>query len=161
MAHILVSDAQAWLEGTKIALTALDPVLENTIANDVLGRLSDTYDSGSFGVPTWVDNNTTPQLVKQAIAMMYAGWYYDRQYSEMVAAEGTSYGVVLRVYAETLIEGIISSSIMLVEVQPNQPETAPVGYPTDVSSTRDALWNNTDRDDHSLGPAMFGVSKVF
>jgi hypothetical protein len=161
MAHILVSDAQAWLENTKISLTSLDPALENFVSNDILARIADTYDSPTFGVPTWVDNNTTPELVKQCIAMMYAGWYYDRQYSEMVAAEGTSYGTVLRVYAETLIDGIISGSVELVEILPNMPETAPTYYPTDISSTSEALWTNTNRDDNSLGPAKFGMSKVF
>lgn len=161
MAHILVSDAQAWLEGTKINLSSLDPALENFVANDVLARVADTYSDPSFGVPTWTDYNSTPELVKQCIAMMYAGWYYDRQYSEMVAAEGTSYGVVLRTYAETLIDGIISGSVELVEILPNMPETAPTFYPTDISSTTDALMTNTNHDDNSLGPAKFGMSKVF
>lgn len=163
MAHILVSDAQAWLESTKANLTSLDPALENTISNNVLGRLADTYSDPTFGVPTWTDNTNTPALVKQAIAMLYAGWYFDRQYSEVVAAEGTSYGLVLRNYAETLIVGIINSSIELVEISPNMPATAPGGamYPNDVSSTTAALQANTDRDNTSLGPPMFGVQKVF
>jgi hypothetical protein len=93
--------------------------------------------------------------------MMYSGWVYDRQYSEVIAAEGNSYGVVLRTYAETLVMGIISSSIMLMEIQPNMPETAPTYYPNDWSSTREALWANTDRNDTSLGPSLFGVQKVF
>lgn len=159
MAHITVADAQVWLEGTKAHLTSLDTGLETQISTLVLGRLADTF--AATVTSTWVDNNTTPEIVKQVIAMMYAGWYYDRQYSEMVAAEGTSYGMVLREYAETLIEGLISGSIILVEVPPGQPETLPEFYPNDASSTSDALLNNTNPDDISLGPAIFGTQKVF
>jgi len=161
MAHIVLADAQAWLENTKANLVTLDLNLESQVSGDVLGRLSDTYSSPTFGVPTWIDNTTTPVLVKQCIAMLYAGWFYDRQFSEMVAAEGPSYGTVLRNYAETLIEGIISGSIILVEIEPNEPDVAPVFYPTDRSSTTQALLTNTDRDNTSLGPPLFGVQHVF
>ena len=161
IAHIVVADAQTWLENTKANLTALDPNLENQVSTNVLARLSDVYNDPSFGVPTWVDNTTTPVIVKQVIAMFYAGWFYDRQYSEMVAAEGTSYGVVLRTYAETLIVGLLSGSIEIAEIQPNEPDVAPTYYPTDTSSTSSALMNNTDPDNMSLGPAKFGMSQVF
>jgi hypothetical protein len=94
-----------------------------------------------------------------AIAMLYAGWLYDRQFSE--ETEGTTYGELLKLDAETIIEGIISGSILLVELLPHQAETAPVFYPTDTSSTTDALMNNTNPDDNSLGPPKFGMSQVF
>jgi hypothetical protein len=161
VAHIVLADAQAWLENTKANLTTLDLNLEAQVSGDVLGRLLEVYSDPTFGVPTWIDNTTTPILVKQCIAMLYAGWFYDRQFSEMVAAEGMSYGTVLRNYAETLLEGIISGSIILVEIAPNEPATEPAFYPTDRSSTTDALLTNTDRDNKSLGPALFGVQRVF
>lgn len=173
MAHIQLQDAQAWLEGTKMSLPALDSNLETQISSEVLSRIADTYDSPVFGVPTWVDFNSTPELVKSAIAMIYAGWVYDRQYSEQVIGAGVpatkgggvggagTYGSVLRDNAETLILGIINSSIVLAEIQPNVPDIAPVFYPTDTSSTWDARRSNTDRNDSSFGPSMFGVSKVF
>lgn len=160
MAHINVSDAQSFLESTKANLTSLDPVLENEWATYVLGRLADTYLDPSFGIQTWVDTTTTPQLVKMAIAMFYAGWFYDRQFSEEDTGT-TSYGAELRTNAELLLEGIISGSILLVELLPHQAATAPTFYPTDVSSTSQALAINTDPDDMSLGPPKFGMSKVF
>lgn len=93
--------------------------------------------------------------------MTYAGWFYDRQYSEVLAAEGNSYGLILRQKADTIIQGIVSSSIQIVEVLPNLPTTAPVFYPTDVSSTIQARDNNTDPNDLSLGPAAFATGKTF
>jgi hypothetical protein len=165
MAHIVVADAQTWLEGTKARLTSLDPNLESQISIMILGRMVDTFDTTI--VASWVDNNTTPEIVRQIIAMTYAGWYYDRQFSEQVIGAGTqasnvtTYGMLLRQYAETLLEGVISGSIILVEVPLDEPQTLPVFYPTDTSSTTDALINNTDPDDNSLGPAAFGMQKVF
>jgi hypothetical protein len=159
--HIVVSDAQTWLENTKANLASLDLNLEAQISNNVLSRLASTYNDPTFGVPTWIDSSTTPQLVKQIIAMFYAGWFYDRQYSEMVAAEGPSYGTVLRTYAESLIEGLNAGTIELVEIQPNEPDVAPVFYPTDVSSTKQAFWENKDPDNTSMGPAKFSMGHNF
>jgi hypothetical protein len=161
MAHIVLADAQAWLENTKANLTTLDLNLEAQVSSDVLARLAEVFDDPTFGVPTWMDNTTTPALVKQVIAMFYAGWFYDRQFSEMVAAEGMSYGTVLRNYAETLLEGIITGSIILVEISPNEGDTGPGFYPTDTSSSTEALASNSNLDDKSLGPAMFAVRQVF
>lgn len=93
--------------------------------------------------------------------MIYAGWFYDRQYSEVLATQGNSYGLVLRTSAETILAGIISSSIQLVELLPNLPTTAPVFYPTDNSSTTEAQMANKNPDDMSIGPAYFGTHKVF
>lgn len=161
MAHIVLADAQTWLEGTKAHLTALDPNLETQISNDVLARCSTTFPDL---VSTWVDNNTTPALVKMVIAMNYAGWFYDRQFSEMITSSPTTWGMVLRANAETILDGIISGSVVLPEViaaGSSDPQTDPIFYPTDVSSTTQALEDNTDPDDNSLGPAAFGMQKVF
>jgi hypothetical protein len=93
--------------------------------------------------------------------MTYAGWYYDRQYSEVLASEGNSYGLILRTAAETILAGIISSSITLVEIEPNMPTTAPVFYPTDASSTLEAQMSNLDSNDKSVGPSFFQNQKTF
>ena len=179
--HIQVADVQTWLDSVKAQITSIDPTMEQHISGYTLGRLLDTFDDPTFGVPTWVDYNSTPLLVRQCIAMLFAAWFYDRQYSEVASqglthtvvatshngsttipiVAGTPYGLLLRTSAETLLEGIISGSILLQEIQPNAPAVLPEFYPTDASSTSDAVENNTDPDDNSLGPSMFGVSKVF
>jgi len=104
--HITASMVQTWLEPTKATISSVDTVLEGQIANEVLGRLAQTFTQPL--VATWVDTTTTPAVVQQIIVMYYAGWFYDR-----------------------------------------------------ASSTRLAQLTNTNCDDLSLGPAKFGMSKVF
>lgn len=163
--HVTTDDVQAWLEPVKASVPSLDPAMEQQISGRVLGELTGgVYPDDT--VASWVDFNATPLLIRSVIAMLYAAWYYDRQYSEVGGAEGrsgfgTAYGALLRQNAGQLLEGIISGSISLPEVPSAGPTTSPLFYPTDTSSTDDALRNNVDKNDVSLGPVMFGVSKVF
>lgn len=157
-AHITTTQVQTWLESTKLTVTSLDAGLEAQVSSEVLGRLTETY---AAYVPLWVDATTTPAVVQQTIAMMYAGWLYDRAYSEVIPSNATSYGMTLRTWAMTLRNDIISGAVAIAEIEPNQPATAPVFYPTDTSSTEDAWRINTDCNNLSLGPAKFGMGKVF
>lgn len=158
-AHITTTQVQTWLESTKLTVSSLDAGLEAQVSAEVLGRLAETYPTY---VSTWTDATSTPVIVQQVMAMMYAGWAYDRAYSEVVSQEsGASYGLTLRNWAMTLLTDIIRGAVAIAEILPNEPATAPVFYPTDVSSTEDAVRSNTDDDDISLGPNFFGVSKVF
>lgn len=158
-AHIATTDVQAWLETTKLTVPSIEVALETQVSGEVLGRLTETY---SGFTSEWVDTSTTPEIVKKVMAMMYAGWFYDRQYAEVISQEpASSYGLVLRTWATALLTDIISGAVSIEEIAPNQPAVAPVFYPTDVSSTWDAWRTNTDCDDQSLGPAKFGMGKVF
>jgi hypothetical protein len=159
VAHIVTSDVQTWLESTKLSISTIEPNLEATVSAEVLGRLTETY---SQFVPLWVDSTSTPQIVKQIIAMYYASWIFDRAYSEVVTNESqVSYGATLRGWATALMASVITGSVAIAEIEPNQPAVAPIFYPTDASSTWDAWRANTDCNDNSLGPAKFGMGKVF
>ena len=159
MAHITATQVQAWLESTKLTVTTIDPSLETQVSTEILGKLAQTL---SAYTPLWVDTSTTPEVVQQCIAMTYAGWIFDRAYSEVVSQSTTaSYGAQLRAWAMTLLNDIITGGVFINEIAPNSAAAEPAYYPNDASSTSDALANNTDVDDNSLGPAMFGVSKVF
>lgn len=158
-ARITASMVQTWLETTKATISSIDAVLEGQLAAEILGRLAQTFSQAVVG--TWVDTTTTPAIVQQIIAMYYAGWYYDRQFSEVVTDESqTSYGATLRQWASTLLEDVIRGSVELADVAA-VPSAGVKFYPTDASSTRDAVRVNTDCNDLSLGPAKFGMSKVF
>jgi hypothetical protein len=149
------------LETTKLTVSTIEPTLEADASSEVLGRLNQTY---SAYVPTWVDNTSTPQVVKQVIAMYYASWIYDRAFSEVETAEARiSYGAVLRIWATTLLTDIIRGAVDIAELDAigGGPSTGVIYYPTDASSTWDAWRTNTDCDDNSLGPAKFGMGKVF
>ena len=159
MAHITATDAQEWIESTKLPISSLDTALENTVSNEVLGQLYQTY--GQY-VPDWTDNTNTPQVVKQVISMFYVAWAYDRQYAEVETNEAqTSYGATLRAWAQNLLNNIIRGSVSIVEIEPNQPAVAPVFYPNDQSSSRDMLWLARAGWDESVGPAKFTIDKVF
>lgn len=170
--HIQIADVQAWLEPVKCPISSIEPVMENDISVHLLSRLIVGFPDPATGVPAWVDFNSTPNLVKQAIAMNYAAWFYDRQYSEVEAGSPTavhtalmgitSYGSLLRHSSEMLVEGMISGSILISELNNQAPDVSNITfYPTDVSSTSDAVISNADPNDISLGPNLFGVSKVF
>jgi hypothetical protein len=158
-AHITTSQVQTWFEGTKLTISTLDAGLEAQVSGEILGRLTETY---AAYTSLWVDSSTTPEVVQQVMAMMYAGWYFDRSYSEVVTdSRTTSYGMTLRAWATQLLTDIIRGAVAIAEIDPNQPAVAPVFYPTDTSSTYDAWRTNCDPNDVSLGPAKFGMGKVF
>jgi hypothetical protein len=157
-AHITASQVQVWLESTKATISSIDANLESQISGEVIGRLAETF--GQF-TPSWVDTTTTPAVVQQIIAMTYAGWYYDRQFAEVVTNEATvSYGATLRRWAQNLLNDVITGGVTLPELGAQGPISA-IFYPTDVSSTWDAWRANTDCNDQSLGPAKFGMGQVF
>jgi len=147
MSRIAVTDAQGWVEGTKLTISTLDTKLSDQIETEVLGRLS------AFPTSTWIDTTSTPALVKVIIAKMYVAWLYDRQYSEDIEA-GNNYADRLKQNAEMLMEGLIDGTIQL----PGVPDVAgtPAYYPTDASSAMDPTF-----DDPSLGPAAFSMGMIF
>ena len=143
MPHIQVAEAQSWLEPTKTNLGAtLDANMEDNMATQVLARVSLSYD-----VDHWLDPGTTPKLVRQVIAMKYASWVYQRQYSED-ASGLNDYALLLNAQAETIIDGIISGAIDLPEV---------VGVGGDVGGFEPAFYPNdktVDSYGRPEGPAF-------
>src|SRR5689334_17488282 len=127
MAHITVEEAQAWADGTKLPLGAIDTDLEAQLAEEIIRRL----DSG-FDVTGWVDNTNTPTLVRVIIAKLYVAWLYDRQYSEDIE-QGNNYADRLKLNVEALMLGLLDGTIELPGVDVGISGTA-VFYPTDASS---------------------------
>lgn len=148
MARINKNQAQAWAEGTKLTIAALDLNLLAHIENEVIGRLNSAFDTS-----TWVDDVTTPVLVQTIISKMYVAWLYDRQYSEDIE-QGSNYADRLKANAETLTMGLLDGTIEI----PGIPDVAgsPVFYPTDASSAQPPTF-----DDPSLGPAAFSMGQRF
>lgn len=152
MSRITIQEVKGWLETTKFPITNLDTDLLDQLEFEVLGRVGSTYDT-----TLWIDEASTPRLVRVAIAKMYAGWLYHRAYSE---EEGTTnaHAQLLWDNAELLITGIIGGAIDLPDALP-QPESGTGGpsfYPNDASSAEPASW-----DDGSLGPNKFSMGQVF
>ena len=106
MAHIQLSDAQAWAESSKLNITALDVALEDAITTQVFAQLQYKFDTSN-----WSDETTTPALVRQVIAMQYVAWYYQRTYSQEPAA--SEYGNYLLAQASTILAGILGGTLVL------------------------------------------------
>jgi hypothetical protein len=150
MSRIVVAEAQAWLEPTKLTLAALDTNLLDQIEEEVLDQISSSYDTSG-----WIDNTNTPKIVRTAIAKMYASWVYNRQYSEDTD-QGNPYAQKLLDNATMVISGIIDGTVDI----PGIPDIAgnPSFYPNDASSLIDP---KDSPDDTSVGPNLFSVNQVF
>jgi hypothetical protein len=148
MAHISVPEAQAWVEGTKLSLSALDLQLEDHLATEVITRLSSITDT-----TLWLTEATTPKLVRTIISKFYVAWVYDRQYSEDIE-QGSNYADRLKANAEMLMLGLLDGTIELPGVE--DISGSPAFYPTDASSALEPT-----RADPSLGPAAFSMGMRF
>jgi hypothetical protein len=169
MPHITSEEAQAWAEQTKLSLPAtLNDALEDQIAAEVLSALTSQYD-----VSTWVDESSTPKLVKTIMAMKYVAWVYLRQYSEDENIQG-NYGNLLRADADRMIAGINNGSLAIVEVPADQVDAGqPLFYPTDASSAMSVTDGSFDggrpidqvaggtQEDTSVGPAKFSIGTLW
>src|SRR5688500_5596975 len=100
MPHFTLNEANAWLESTKLSLSALDASLASQAALQVLPRLADTYDTS-----TWTGDNNTPPLIRSVIAMYYVSWIYDRTYSDNTDDTTSNYAFLLRQRADLIIAG--------------------------------------------------------
>lgn len=109
--NIVVGEAQAWLETTKANLGSdLDAELEESVATQVLARVGLSYDTS-----TWTTPEFTPKLIRKIIAMKYASWYYQRQYSED-SDNANDYALLLNAQAEVLLAGIVEGKLDVPEV---------------------------------------------
>lgn len=150
MARITVDDVRGWVESSKLNITALDLNFLPQIETEVLARLGTVYDTVG-----WVDSTSTPSLVKVIITKMYAGWLYDKYYSEN-QAERNEYAQMLKDNAELLMTGLLDGTIEI----PGTPATTNQGpsfYPNDISSAR----TPGEDGDWSLGPAKFSMGQIF
>lgn len=154
MSHIQVSDAQAWLEGTKANLGPnLDTNLEDLIASEVISTVAQSYD-----VSGWTDYTKTPKLVRKVIGMKYAAAYYNRQYSE--DAGTNDYAVMLDGNAELLMEGIVIGANVLTDATvPYAEQHGPEYWPNNASVETDQF-GNVLNDGQPMTPA-FTMGRVF
>ncbi len=149
MPRIVTEDVRAWVESSKLNVQALDLEHLDQIETEVLARVGTVYDTSA-----WLDSSATPRLIQVIIAKMYAGWLYDKLYSEN-QSESNQYAQQIKTNAEQLIMGLLDGTIEIPGVVASSPQEASF-YPNDASS---AL--NPTSDDTSLGPAKFSIGRVF
>lgn len=149
MVRITVEEVRGWVETSKLNPTDLDLNFLPQLETEILAKLGTVYDT-----TTWLDATTTPAIVRVIITKLYAGWIYDRAYSEN-QSETNPYAAMLKENAGMLIQGLIDGTIEI----PGVPATSspdPSFYPNDASSAMEATV-----DDPSLGPARFSMGRVF
>lgn len=150
MANVTESEVQAWLEESKLEVGTLDEEMESQISSEVLGRLA----SATYDTVGWTDSASTPKLVKKIISMLYAGWFYDREYSE--TADTNDYALRLKAAAEMLMLGIIAGTTDIGEIPGTSTHNELVFFPTDASSAN--AYNESEVGD---GPAAFSMGTRF
>lgn len=134
MPNIVVGEAQAWLEETKLTLGTLEGELESQVSAQVLSSLADIYD-----VSLWTSPETTPKLVRSIIAMTYAARLYNRQYSEDVEVQ--SYGDRLLLMAAAALQSIADGSVTLLDAVVSTEAAAASSisfYPNDAAGALDS-----------------------
>lgn len=159
--RIEIADAQAWAESTKLTLGDFDASLIMQVENYVISKLE-----GGFNPVTWVDPATTPEIVKQVIAMKYVSVIYDRTYSE--DSDSTNpWAARLDMWAEDLIDGMLAGSIAVDGYIATDNHPDPVGFPTDASSApqpthRNVQWSpNHIQGNPSDQPPLFSMGMRF
>lgn len=131
MTHFKAEEANAFLADTKLDIgTSIDNALEQQMTLQVLPRLATVYDTS-----TWVDENTTPALVRSLIAMLYVAEIYDKVYSDNSDDSTSNYAFVLKRTVMSNIAGLLNGTVVL----PEFPDVAtgidtPLFFPNDASS---------------------------
>jgi hypothetical protein len=149
MPRITLQDAKAWTEKTKLAIGDFDDALLEHSENVIIGRLNGTFDT-----TTWLDEATTPDLIRTIISMRYVASLYRRSYADD-AENPSSYPFWLEQQLADLLEGLLDGTIDLPELPANS--TGTIGfYPTDASSAMEPT-----SYDSSLGPNTFSMGQAF
>jgi hypothetical protein len=151
VAHIDVTEAQAWAPPDKLTVSSLDANLESGISTTVLAKLA-----VSFPTSGWTSSSNTPSIVRKIIAMEYVATYINRAYATDEALN--EYAAWLFGMAESLIQGLVAGTLSIDPDAPIQPadSSTPVYYPTDASSAQQPT-----TDDPSLGGPAFTLGRVW
>lgn len=135
-----VSDVNVWLSQKKTQVTAIEEALAEQLADTVIGVVSQRYNTGN-----WISINSTPLLIKRIISMFYAGYYYNRSFSN--EADPGTYGDRLLADAQTLLDGIANGTISI---------------PTDVAIPIQVIDNTPSiATELLLSEPMFSMSQEF
>lgn len=155
MAYLTKEQVNVWLAETKLQVSAIDADLDTAVADAGLAVLSVRY-----ATSTWADGASTPELVVQALSMLYASWYLQRQIgADDDALDETSYPIRLEKRAMAVLQGILDRTIE-IDVDPDPTLAAidqPLFFPTD-SSTQLSVDDPTDPDG---SPRVFAMNQRF
>jgi hypothetical protein len=127
--HIALTDAQPWAESSKLSITSIDANLDAALSVQLFARLASEFD-----VSTWTTPVLTPDLVSSILAMQYVSWQISRAYASDETE--SDYAIRLLGMAETLIQGLLDGTTILIEVPlVGVTNNDPGFYPSDDSSS--------------------------
>lgn len=107
MSYITVELANAWTDKGRLNLVTLDEELESQIADQIIGRASQVFDTS-----LWLDGLTTPKLILSIIAMQYAGRWYQSKTLDNIS-EIDNYGSKLIRDSNQILDAVILGEIAL------------------------------------------------
>ena len=155
MSYLAEADLEQFLRQDRLLPTdnRIDPTQEETVKNVVFGTLAVRWNAD-----TWLDANTTPDLVVSVMAMLYCAWLYQSVYAE--SAEGLNpWGVHLEEMAMNLMLGMVSGGVDLLDADPiDETSTmSPSFYPTDAQNA-----SEVDSNGNLIGSEIkFTIGMVF
>lgn len=121
MAVVTLQEVQQWLEKTKLELDVLSGSFEETARSMTFGEVAQQYT-----VTTWLDEVTTPTLIRKIVSMRIAGWTYKAAYSEDTGQ--SPYGDWLLEQAANLVLSIVAGKIVLTDVIIGSTTSAPATF---------------------------------
>ncbi len=136
MALITIDDVQSWFTDDRLSLDGGDKLPEETnVSAEVLATVSTRYD-----ITTWVDDTTTPRLIRSVISARVAAIRYSKHYADQL--DEIVYADWLNDWAMNILEGIVNGTIPLLDVPTDdltaaQEAASAAFYPTDASSVDD------------------------
>lgn len=152
--HVTEVEVQQWVQNSRLTITGVDPTLESSAFSRVASALSLRYDT-----TTWLDDETTPSLVRSIISMLMGAWIINRAAGE-ASNETDSYGLHLESSALTLLGGLTDGSITLDDA-PGAASSAtgsPAFWPTDLATT---IALDEGNDAEGAAGRMFSIGQAF
>jgi hypothetical protein len=132
--HVSEAEVQQWIRNSRLTITVVDPELENSAYSRVAATLAQRYET-----TTWVDEASTPDLIRSIISMLVAAWEINRGPGAETMNDVDSYGEHLESSALALLGSLADGSILLEDDDSGGSggfaTGQPIFFPTDVATT--------------------------
>lgn len=131
MSYVSVRNIQAWLERSKFPISSVNQEFLETAKNLLFAELGQMYDT-----TTWLDEDTTPSIVLNCMAMQIAAF----EYRAAVSQDGgeDTYANILEERLQKVICSITSGALVLPDTFPVDTTSSvgggPAFFPTDIST---------------------------
>jgi hypothetical protein len=150
MSHVIAEEVQVWLNNTRLTLSEIDDQFEAAAASVIFARVATRYDTSG-----WVNDATTPGIVRVALSRLIAAYEFRKAYSEVTADTAGSYADWLEVGAMSIADSIANGIIDLPGVSETTSPSSPLFWPNDTTG----LTQQYDAAGNPIGGQFSGDSK--